>query len=110
MTKLPASKLKRKKGDIDVHKVLDNWTLKEPSFEEHILPHEIFEKFFTTEEMERICLETNKYARHKGNHAFVMTIKKLKSFIAILMLSHGLLNNRTWTGNGIENRRARVQR
>ena len=23
---------------------------------------------------------------------------------------HGLLNNRTWTGNGIENRRARVQR
>ena len=25
-------------------------------------------------------------------------------------LSHGLLNNRTWTGNGIENRRARVQR
>ena len=37
--------------------------------------------------MERICLETNKYARHKGNHAFVMTIKKLKSFIAIFMLS-----------------------
>ena len=87
MTKLPASKLKWKKGDIDVHKVLDNWTLKEPSFEEYILPHEIFEKFFTNEEMERICLETNKYARHKGNHAFVMTIKKLKSFIAILMLS-----------------------
>ena len=85
--KLPASKLKWKKGDIDVHKVLDNWTLKKPSFEEHILPHEIFEKFFTTEEMERICLETNKYARHKGNRAFVMTIKKLKSFIAILMLS-----------------------
>ena len=51
------------------------------------MPHEIFDKFFTTEEMERICLESNKYVRHKGNHSFMMTIKKLKSFIAILLLS-----------------------
>ena len=37
--------------------------------------------------MERICLESNKYARHKGNHSFMITIKQLKSFIAILLLS-----------------------
>ena len=72
---------------MDVHRVLDNWTLTQPSFEKHILPHEIFEKFLTTEEMERICLQSNKYARYKSNLSFMMTIKKLKSFIAILVLS-----------------------
>ena len=51
--KLPDSKLKWKKGDIDAHRVLDNWTLAPPSFDEPIVPHEIFEKFFTTKEMER---------------------------------------------------------
>ena len=50
-------KLKWKKGKMDVHRVLDNWTLTHPSFEKHILPNEIFEKILTTEEMERICLE-----------------------------------------------------
>ena len=87
MEKLLGSKLKWKKGDIDAHKVLGNWTLAPPSFDEPILPHEIFEKFFTTEQMERICLESNTYAWHKGNHTFMMTIKKLKSFIGILLLS-----------------------
>ena len=86
--KLPAPTLKWKKGEIDTHRVLDNWTLAPSSFDEPIVPHEIFEKFFTTEEMERICLESNKYARHKGNHSFMMTIKKLKSFMAILLLSN----------------------
>ena len=57
MMKLLVSKLKWKKGKMDVHRVLDNWTLTHPSFEKHILPHEIFEKFLTAEEMERICLE-----------------------------------------------------
>ena len=51
--KLLVSKLKWKKGKMDVHRVLDNWTLTHPSFETHILPHKIFEKFLTTEEMER---------------------------------------------------------
>ena len=32
-------------------------------------------------------MELNKYARHKGNHSFMMTIKKLKSFIAILLVN-----------------------
>ena len=85
--KLLAPKLKWKKDDMDVFRVLDNWTLTHPSFEKHILPHEMFEKFLTTEEMERICLESNKYARYKSNHSFMMTIKRLKSFIAILVLS-----------------------
>ena len=66
MVKLPAPKLKWKKGGIDAHRVLDDWTLVLPSFDEHIVPHEIFEKFFATEEMERICLESNKYARHQA--------------------------------------------
>ena len=93
MVKLPAPTLKWKKGDIDAHRVLDSWTLAPPSFDEPTVPHEIFEKFFTTEKMERICLESNKYARHKGNHSFMMTIKKLKSFIAILLLSgYNLIN------------------
>ena len=78
------SQTEMEEGDMDVYRVLDNGTLTPPSFEEHILPHEIFEKFFTTEEMERIRLESIKYARHKGNHSFMMTIKKLKSFILVL--------------------------
>ena len=41
--KLPAPKLKWKKGDIDAHRVFDNWTLAPPSFDEPIVPHEIFE-------------------------------------------------------------------
>ena len=72
---------------MDVHRVFDNWTMTPPSFEKNVLPHEIYEKFLTTEEMQKICLESNKYARHKDNHSFMMTIKKLKSFIAILVLS-----------------------
>ena len=76
--KLLVSKLKWKKGEMDVHRVLDNWTLTHPSFEKHIFPHEIFEKFLTTEEMERRCLESNKYARYKSNRSFMVTIKTLK--------------------------------
>ena len=62
---------------MDVHRVLDNWTLTQLSFEEHILPHEIFKKILAIEEMERICLKSNKYAQHKGNHLFMMTKKSL---------------------------------
>ena len=58
-----------------------------PFFEKHILPHEIFEKFLTTEELEKICLESNKYPRYKSNRSFMMNIKKLKSFIALFLLS-----------------------
>ena len=50
MMKLLVSKLKWKKGKIDVHRVLDNWTLTHRSFEKHILPDEIFKKILTTEE------------------------------------------------------------
>ena len=70
-----------------MHRVLYNWTLTYPSFEKHILPHEIFEKFLTIKEMEKICLESNRYPRYKTNRSFMMNIKKLKSFIAIVVLS-----------------------
>ena len=76
--KLLVSKQKWQKGKMGVHRVLDNWTLRHPSFEKHILSPEIFEKFLTTEEMERICLESNKYPQYKSNRLFMMTIKKLK--------------------------------
>ena len=85
--KLLAPKLKWKKGNTDVHRVLKYWTLTHPSFKKHILPHEIFEKFLTTEEMEKMCLKSNKYPRYKSNRSFMMTIKNLKSFIAIFVLS-----------------------
>ena len=73
--KLLVSKLKWKKGKMDVHRVFDNRTSTHPFFEKHILSHEIFKKFFTIEEMERIYLESNKYARYKSNHSFMMIIK-----------------------------------
>ena len=76
--KVLAPKLKCKKGNMDVHRVLNNWTLTHPSFEKHILPHEIFEKFLMTKEMEKICLKSNKYPQYKSNCSFMMTIKKLK--------------------------------
>ena len=76
--KLLVSKLKWKNGKIDVHRVFDNWTSIHPSFEKHNLPHEIFEKFLTTEEMERICLKSNKYSQYKTNHSFMITIKKVE--------------------------------
>ena len=79
--KLLVSKLKWKKGKMDVHRVLDNWTLTHPSFEKHILSHEIFEKFLTTEEMERICLESNKYTRFKSDRSFMMTINTRRTAI-----------------------------
>ena len=75
MMKLLVLKLKWKKGKMDLHRDLDDWTLTHPSFEKHILPHEIFEKFLTTEEMERIYLESNKYGRYKSKRSFMMTIK-----------------------------------
>ena len=40
-----------------------------------------------TEEMEKICLKSNKYPQYKSNRSSMMTIKKLKSFIAILAMS-----------------------
>ena len=58
-----------------------------PSFERNMPPHEIFELFLTNEEMERICLESTRYARFKGDHSFTMTLDKLKAFIAILLVS-----------------------
>ena len=59
--------------------------------------------------MERICLESNKYARHKGNHSFMMTIKKLKSIIAIFLLnSYNKLPRQEMYGQRMEDCRNRL--
>ena len=66
---------------------LNQWNEPNPTFHNNLQPHQIFELFFTHDEMERICLESTSYARQKGNHVFTMTIDKFKSFLAILLLS-----------------------
>lgn len=66
---------------------LNQWNEPDPKFDKNLQPHQIFEMFLTEEEMERICLESEAYARQKGDHVFEMTIEKLKSFLAILLLS-----------------------
>ena len=50
-------------------------------------PHLIFKEFLTNTGLTEICNQINKYAKSKGNHTFNLTLEKLKSFIAILLLS-----------------------
>ena len=50
-------------------------------------PHLIFEKFLTNAGLTEICKQGNKYAKSKRNHTFKLTLEKLKSFIAIFLLS-----------------------
>ena len=51
-------------------------------------PHLIFAKFDSHKAgFIQICNQSNKYAKSKGNHTFNLTLEKLKSFIAILLLS-----------------------
>ena len=66
---------------------MDKWVLPPTVFEENLQPHQLFEKFITNEELKRICDESTRYARQKGNHYFIMTERKLKSFLAIIILS-----------------------
>ena len=58
-----------------------------PVFERSLLPHELFELFLANTEMKRICAESTNYPRLKGNHMFTMTVKKLKAFRTILLVS-----------------------
>ena len=62
-------------------KALSGWSLPEPVFDEAILPHQIFEKFFTMEEIEHICQESNKYAQSRENSTFKMTPKCYKHLL-----------------------------
>ena len=50
------------------------------------------------------CFSTSLRVHHQSHVRYATNIQFLAMFL------HGLLNNRTWTGNGIENCRARVQR
>ena len=68
-------------------KALSGWSIPEPVFDEATLPQQIFEKFFTMEEIERIYQESNKYAQSRRNSTFKMTPQRLLAFIAILLLS-----------------------
>jgi len=73
--------------DVNVDLLLNKWDLPPPTFEENLLPHQLFEKFILNEELERICEEPTRYARQKGNHNFIMTERKRKSFLAIIILN-----------------------
>ena len=87
MIKLLTPKLKWKTYNMDVHKVLDNWTWTHPFFEKHILPHETFEKFLITEETKRICLESNTVLAKKTTlHCLNIDVKKLNENITQLIL------------------------
>ena len=68
-------------------KALSGWSISQPVFDEASLPLQIFEKFFTMEEIERICQESNKYAQSRRIFTFKMTPQRLQTFIAILLLS-----------------------
>ena len=66
---------------------LNNWKETSSSFERNIPPHEIFVLFLRDEGMERICLESINHAHLKVKHNFAMTLDKLKTFIAGLLVS-----------------------
>ena len=66
---------------------MNKWDLPPPTFDENLLPHQLFERFISNEELERICDESTRYARQKGNHNFIMTKRKLKAFLAIIIVS-----------------------
>ena len=53
----------------------------------HDSPVTLFELFITDEIVNLICKETNSYAAQKGNHSFKLALKKIKTFIAVLLLS-----------------------
>ena len=67
--------------------LLNQWDLPPPTFDKNLWPYHLFERFISNEELERICDESTRYARQKGNHNFIMTRRKLKSFLAIIIVS-----------------------
>ena len=66
---------------------MNAWNELAPAFERILLPHEFFGFFLTNTEMEKIFVESTNYTRLKGNHMFSVTVKKFKSFLAILLVS-----------------------
>ena len=74
--------------DSSVWQQLNAWNEPVTVFERTLLPHELFEIFFTNTQMERICVESNKCSCLKGNHMFTtMAVDKLKAFLKILLIS-----------------------
>ena len=70
----------------DCQKQLKKWEETSPSFQRSIPSQAIFEFLLKDEEMERICLKSTNFARLKDEHNFTMTLGKLKTFIAILLV------------------------
>ena len=66
---------------------MNAWNQSDSVFERSILPHELFKIILTNTEMERISIESTNHAGLKGNHMFTMTVKKLKAFPTILLVS-----------------------
>ena len=63
------------------------WSQPAPVLEKILLPHELFELFLTNNKMESICAKSNNYTRLKGKHMFTKTMKKLKPFVTIFLVS-----------------------
>ena len=82
-----AKKFTWKKKVMKKDKTLSGWSIPEPVFDEATLPRQIFEKFFTMKEIERICQESNKCAQSRRNSTFKMTPQRLQAFTVILLLS-----------------------
>ena len=76
-----------KQIDSCVRQQLHAWNKPAPVFEISLLPHELFERFLTNTEMERICIESTHYVSLKGNHMFTMIVEKRKPFLTILLVS-----------------------
>ena len=72
--------------DSSVRQQLHAWNKPAPVFEISLLRPELFERFSTNTEMERICIESTHYVSLKGNHMLTMIVEKLKPFLTILLV------------------------
>ena len=73
--------------DVNSDSLFNKWDFAPPTFDDNLLSHQLFERFITNKELERICDKSTRYVRQKGNHNFIMTKRKLKSFLAIIIVS-----------------------
>ena len=82
---LEKTKPKWQHKDVNSDSLLNKWNLPPPSFDENLLPHQLFERFITNEELEQICDEYTRYTRQKGNHNFIMTKENLNRSWRLLL-------------------------
>ena len=63
------------------------WKLEASIVEKTDSPTTLFEKFFTQDILEHICVESIKYAKFKGRQNFHIDVDTLKAFITLLLRS-----------------------